>query len=320
MKTKVYLLITLVVFCMFKLSAQTTADTGIAIQGIARDANNTARILTPISLTVKLYYFDGAQEVDIIAPQPANLTTDGFGVFSYILEVNPINNPKIANNRAYLRISEGSSIISDKPLQYTPYAIAASNGVPTGSIMPYIGDIAPIGWVLCDGSSLPTDGSADALITLVGNNAPDLRAMFLRGAGDREGDINSANKGPDVMTIQEDEIKEHLHGSGTLVTDEEGEHNHNNPGPSASPNNNRQTNFNQLLAKSLTPFFGQNGDGNSTVSSPDQGGLGTEPNLLGTRPMISNGDHTHTVLGETALAGAQETRPISYGVNYIIKL
>ena len=97
-------------------------------------------------------------------------------------------------------------------LKHVPYAIAANNGVPSGSIMPFIGTQAPAGWVLCDGAPLPTDGSADYLIALLGsNNAPNLQGMFLRGTGTSP--VNN-QAGPALMATQEDQNKEHDHDSG----------------------------------------------------------------------------------------------------------
>jgi hypothetical protein len=61
-----------------------------------------------------------------------------------------------------LKIEEGTTIISDEPLNHVPYAIVASMSYPNCPIM-FIGT-APEGWALCNGSPLPT--TATVLIVL----------------------------------------------------------------------------------------------------------------------------------------------------------
>lgn len=298
MKTR--LLTIVLLFICFLGYSQTSIDaSGIAIQGIARDNNNTARTNADITLTFELYYIDGPQERPVIIPDNANLTTDSFGVFSYVLDPGPEYNAIIANHQVWLRISEGSTVISNEKLKHVPYAIAANNGVPSGSIIPFIGNQAPAGWVLCDGAPLPTDGSADYLIALLGsNNAPNLQGMFLRGTGTSP--VNN-QAGPALMATQEDQNKEHNHGAGSLITDTKGSHNHANGA------------YDNVLKY----------DGQHTIDGPSTDATSSserEPNLRSSRPMNNAGAHEHNVLGNTAFAGELESRPVNYGVNYIIKL
>ena len=175
-----------------------------------------------------------------------------------------------------------------------PYAIAASNGVPTGSIMPFIGTTAPAGWALCNGTALPTDGSAAALIALVGNSAPNLQGMFLRGTGTSP--VN-AQSGPALKATQDDSFESHLHDSGTLATEKAGSHNH------------QSTNkYNALVQK----------NNNSTAGSLDNDG--DEISQISSLAIPNDGEHVHVMKGSTSNSGGTETRPVNYGVNYIIKL
>lgn len=93
------------------------------------------------------------------------------------------------------------------------------NGVESGIIAMYSGDIAniPSGWTLCDG----TDGT------------PDLRDVFIRGAGGEDNPMDAG--GEDQVTLTESELASHDHGteqqphdhnSGTLTTDQHSGHNH----------------------------------------------------------------------------------------------
>ena len=297
MKTKLLFLSVLMLLAVFGSIAQITT-TGVAIQGIARDAaTNNAISNTLIGLKFTVYY--GATPTNAIAPASSNVTTDAFGVFSYTLDVSLIENKIIYDNQLRLKIEQTSpstGVISDENLNFVPYAVSASNGVPTGSIMPFIGTVAPRGWILCDGRALP--GTATELITLLGsNNAPDLRGMFIRGAGTNSNSSYSTNIGPDLKVIQADSLKSHLHASGTLITDTKGAHNHSST-----------TNMN-LLVKMDTNF---------TAAAVDRSDneLNLGPGLI--IPM--DGNHTHIISGSTATTGFRETRPVNYGVNYIIKL
>ncbi|NCG04156.1 MAG: hypothetical protein GWO82_02350, partial [Bacteroidetes bacterium] len=114
----------------------------LAIQGIARN-NNGAKINQNITLTFELYYLDVANNPNATFQAAKTLTTDGFGVFSTTIDLNRATESVISNNEMYLKISEGNTIISNEKLKTVPYATSALNGVPTGSIMPYMGNSAP---------------------------------------------------------------------------------------------------------------------------------------------------------------------------------
>jgi microcystin-dependent protein len=76
---------------------------------------------------------------------------------------------------------------------------------PIGCVLPYMGAVAPDGWLPCDGSAIP--GEHTDLIALVGANTPDMEGQFLRGwstdaavdpsgpraAGSTQGDDNKAH-------------------------------------------------------------------------------------------------------------------------------
>ena len=295
MKSKLLLLSFLMLLTVATNYAQSSASqAGIAVQGIARDNNNTAKISVPITLNFRIYY--GANI--LIYEIAKTVTTDAFGVFSVVLEPLATNNILMTNNQAFLRISEGTTIISDEILRQVPYAIAAANGVPTGSIMPYIGTTAPDGWVLCDGRSLSTISGSSALITLVGSTAPNLQGMFLRGAGENANAGMSANDGPALKTMQGEELKSHQHSSGSLINSTNGVHNHTGTDP---------------LKNKLVNYTGVN----TAIGVDNNTG---QYDLINATEIPNDGNHTHTISGSTAPIGGNETRPVNYGVNYIIKL
>ena len=185
-------------------------------------------------------------------------------------------------------ILEFSDIISNEKLRHVPYAISANNGVPIGSILPFIGTTAPPGWAICNGNPLPS--YATELIAMVGANAPNLQGMFLRGTGTSP--VNS-QAGPALLATQGDDNKIHSHYNSNLTgnTNYAGSHSHSYSGSSDD-----------------------NGDpGSYIVTSND------EHNGSGTVNNSGNHNHSVSVSGHTSSVGS-ESRPVNYGVNYIIKL
>lgn len=290
---KIYLFVCVVVgiFTITNATAQTNVtSSGISIQGIARDINNEALTnIDQLDLKFEVYYLVGTSTTPtIISTTLATVKTDNFGVFSYVVSINQDQSNLISTQSAYLKVSSGSVVFSDEKLQTVPYAMYAQNGVPTGSIMPYIGTTAPNGWLLCDGSAIPSGIYYDKLKTLVGNNTPDLRAMFLRGVGSGNGKV-----GPDLKVVQQDALGIHNHGVN-LNTNYSGTHSH-------------------------SMFFSN--DNYSGNGGGDTGLEDDRPNDYNREIHTDNsGSHYHNVSGNTYTTGGSETRPINYGVNYIIKI
>ena len=276
-------------------------NTGIAIQGIARDANNTARTNQDITLKFEVYHVSNNASEIVIYTENITVKTDAFGVFSHNIDSGIANNPQYSQFQMYLRISEGTTIISNEKFKQVPYAITASNGVPTGSIMPFIGTVAPKGWLFCDGRAISTsDPSTAALRTLLGGtHTPNLHGMFLRGTGTSP--VNN-RPGPALKGTQGDEFRSHAHAHGSLTTTATGNHNHDNGA------------YNRILRISAS------NSNNVTPNGFDNGNRGSELNVKNGAAMSTTGNHSHTITGNTASSGSAETRPVSYGVNYIIKL
>ena len=308
MKTKLLFLSSFILLAVVSSFAQITT-TGVAIQGIARDAaTNNAITNTTIGLKFTVYY--GITPVNAISPVTATLTTDAFGVFSYTLDVSAIENKIIYDNQLMLKIEQTSpstGVISDEKLNFVPYAVSASNGVPTGSIMPFIGTVAPRGWILCDGRALPE--TATELRTLLGsNNAPDLRGMFVRGAGTNSNNLYSANVGPAVKAIQTDAIKTHIIPPHShAITDNGHTHPYNDIYWSETDMGTKLPGGNNL----------NEGAGSDRGTDYNNSGLQWERTTSSSSTGISI---NNSAAGTTTYTGETETRPINYGVNYIIKL
>ena len=134
-----------------------------------------------------------------------------------------------ANSRFLgIKVDDGAEITPRQQILSTPFAIQASSasnadnavnavyalhGVPPGTIVAYWSSTVPTGWLLCDGSSVPTGTAYDKLRALIGSNVPDLRGSFLRGIGQN---TNTALRyGGDAAralgSLQVDDFKSHVH-------------------------------------------------------------------------------------------------------------
>jgi hypothetical protein len=283
---------------------------GISVQGIARDNESSAIADTSLTFTFSITKDDNT----VLYAETQSIKTDNFGVFSHIVSTgnpntNTFNDVDFALEDLKLKVSvnyNGNTIeVYNQAFQYTPYAhfakraANADDGVPTGAIMPFMGVTAPVGWVLCNGDALPT--AAAKLIALVGSNAPDLQGMFLRGTG-----ISPKNdkEGPDLGMMQGDVNRSHAHTSGDLKTANAGKHSH-----TTSFTND---DFNSVGGRDGS-LLGLVKD--APHQSEPQGGSFTY-----LKPTSEIGHHSHDVSGSTANSGGDETRPVNYGVNYIIKL
>jgi microcystin-dependent protein len=283
--------------------------TGISIQGIARDENNSAIAnIDQLGLAFKIYYLDGSNNEQTILNQTANVKTDNFGVFSYVMNIDNSIFTAISNSQAYLKVTQGSVVFSNEKLQAVPYAIHAQNGVPSGTIMAYVGTTAPVGWLICDGSSFPDNPYYAQLKALLGGlNTPNLSARYLRGTGVQEGRGGITLKG-----TQYDEIRQHSHGVN-ITTTTSGSHEHN-----------AGNGFNKLARADNRYWVNWGSTSSSTPTNPGQDPQG-RLNAYENASLPFAGDHTHQVTGNTISAGSADSvygdnRPYSYGVNYIIKI
>jgi hypothetical protein len=295
-------------FSVKNVNAQANVQaTGISIQGIARDENNSAVAnVDALGLAFKIYYLDGSNNEVTILNQTGNVKTDNFGVFSYVMNIDNSIFTAISNTPAYLKVTQGSVVFSNEKLQAVPYAIHAQNGVPSGTIMAYVGTTPPVGWLLCDGSSFPDNVYYAQLKALLGGlNTPNLSARYLRGTGVQEGRGGIALKG-----TQYDELRQHAHGVN-ITTTTNGNHEH-NPG----------NGFTKLLRADNRYWVNW---GSTSSTNPTNPTIAGSLNVYESANIPYAGDHQHQVNGNTASAGSADgaygdTRPYSYGVNWIIKI
>ena len=282
-------------------SQAAVTSTGIAIQGIAKKSDNTAIVNTTVPIIVDIYTTVSSTNYSITT-NSGNVNTDAFGVFAYVVPIDSSTFLKISNSEAYIRIKSNNVVFATEKLQAAPYAIHAQNGVPTGAIMPFAGDVVPAGWLPADGSPIPTGAQYDALRAIMPDPyyTPNLKGVFLQGTGSQT--INNVTyTGPVRDRIVLDNVGNHTHTipnfSGT--TSSNGDHAH-------GGRNDRGGN----LTLTWTNYLDHTGDGNEKY--------------LDNWTSI-NGSHAHDVPNGSGTSGNQtggqtETRPVNYGVQYIIKI
>ena len=292
-------------FALWTVQAQYSA-TGFAFQGYAIDQNSKAIASTGITTRFTIY------RTGINYVEEHSLTTDSYGVFvanvgegtttsTITFGELDFNNFDFSMKVEVRETAGGVFVtISDKALQAVPYARAASNGVPVGTIVAYAGPDTniPTGWLLCNGATLnsTTNPQYKQLFAAIGIswggsgagsfNIPDLRGMFLRG-------LNKETTGTDANrtlgSFQAGDIQSHAHPASAST---DGLHNHlyNNPKIGSFSLQSNTSDFPTRTKEYTT----DNGGATST-----------------------NGSHSHTI--SVGAVGGAETRPSNKAVNYIIK-
>jgi microcystin-dependent protein len=317
------------VFFFFSISLNFFAQ-GIAVQGIARD--NASSAITDIILN---FTFSITQDDNtVLYAEAQSIRTDNYGVFSHIVKNgNPLNGAvfstidfSIQNLKMKVSVNYNTTDIEvyDQTFQYTPYAhfaVKAANGVPTGSIIAFIGgDFAPPGWAKCEGQDLSPTSENAALIALVGTKAPDLRGLFLRGTGANGENSNAV--GGEIGVYQEDATKRHIHSTTvTGGTTTGGEHFHTMP--------DIRLVFSTLTSTSIAntnnAFFSVSGVASGTNNPAGWGNLhagGEEGRFGGHNHNISGSGDSGLALDTSGGVTPEslETRPANAAVVYIIKL
>lgn len=239
-------------FLILNCSAQ-TFPYGINYQAVARDANgNVPPVNTsePIRFTI----YKTSSTGSIVWQETQTQTTNSMGQFNAIIgtgvrqpasTLTNFNDIAWNTDSYFLKVELQTGISTfvqigiTTQFQSVPYALAAPDPTPAGSIIAYGGISAPPGYLLCRGQAVarPTGspgnyvGTYAKLFTVIGTyygngdgsstfNVPDFRGMFLRGmdstavndpdAATRTS-LNGGNSGAKVGSYEVDELKSHTH-------------------------------------------------------------------------------------------------------------
>lgn len=309
--------VTLLFFSSFFSFAQYSTK-GFGFQGYAVGGDGKALASTGITVKFSLSPSTGS---GITYTEEQVLTSDIYGVFTATIGTgtNKTGGPFEVLNftsvyyklKVEVKKTTGGSYttISDQALNAVPYARAAENGVPVGSIMPFAGAATtiPAGWIQCNGQTL--DGTSAQYIQLfnvisttwggTGANSfkvPDLRGVFLRGINEGRNDAFSDPATRTVGSMQDDAYAIHNHN----VTDPGHAHGYRDRYFRESQNGPTGTGYERFSGDNNTGSG--NGDGDNWTWYVDG-----STNNSGTGVTVNNS-------GSVA-----ETRPANAAVYYIIK-
>ena len=199
--------------------------------------------------------------------------------------------------------------------------------MPTGVISPFSGDVAPEGWLICNGSEV-LKTSYPKLFSIIGtkygsasnvNNfvLPDLRGRTVIGANNSYALGN--NGGSETVTLSTTNLPSHSH-SGTTNTGGEHGHSITDPGHAHSYSD-------AIWSENGGPVNGPNGSNNNigTSSNTDYDNnlhcrtVDTSSSTSGVS-LQSSGTHSHTFTTENTGEGNAFSIVQPYiAINYIIK-
>ena len=182
------------------VSAQGNSGLGFNYQAVVRGANGL--VLSAQEVELRFSLAQGQHFTPECWVETRSVRTDDFGTVGVRIgngtksggtaEKFEDVNFAIAQYWLKVEIKDGAEFkpLSHSALASVPYAEAAHNGAPIGSVMPFAGDKVPDGWLLCDGSEVNiSDYPAlfDVIRMAWGGDGttkfrvPDMRGMFLRG-------------------------------------------------------------------------------------------------------------------------------------------
>lgn len=342
---------TLSLFFLFSFALGAQVPQLVRFQGIARNTG-TGELLKEKDIKVKLSVLENSPVGISIYSDEQLVQTNGQGYFSMNLgEGGPDEFEQIDWGAAeyYLKVeisptglgNDFDQLGDPQQILSVPYALMANNGVPTGTIVAWGGDVTsspvPFGWALCDGATVSgTDQKYKRLYSAIGTNfggdpnthifnLPDFRGRFLRGVDSgagRDPDVTErtamktgGNVDDKVGSVQgRATARPSVNFTGTTAS--AGAHTHR----VAYANSATGTTAGDLGSSEALARFGNTNVPGNTVGTDNheydlQGVANVTPNVGNSSEA---GAHTHTF--SVTAGGDKETRPINAYVYYIIKL
>lgn len=230
-KTKMTFFIMILFICILLVNNAYSDKRGLSFQGKLTDKQNN--VLTgPYNLTFKLH---DKNDTEIWSETHGNVSVN-IGNYSVVLGTNtsnPLNNT-IFTQDVWLSVTVNNEEMTPKiKVTGSAYAITVDKKsivpgfglVPSGAIMMWPSDVAPDGWLECNGQEV-TKADHPQLYAVIGdtygtpgdpNNfvLPDFRGVFIRGADNRT--VANGGRDPDgirqIGSYQEDGFKEHNHNT-----------------------------------------------------------------------------------------------------------
>lgn len=200
--------------------------------------------------------------------------------------------------------------------------------IPTGVIEMFAGPVAPIGWLICDGSIVSRIAFSDLFKVIgttygVGNSnntftLPDMRGRLPIGVGSGSGLTTralAATVGAETGTLAETNLPSHTHA--TTVGTESVTHTHTGTSGGESTNHNHYFSHTAGTTGSYGLFDSATA---SSSGQPSTGGI-QQNHDHATTTGTESANHTHSVTNSNTGSGtAFGIMPPSIVVNFIIKI
>ena len=200
--------------------------------------------------------------------------------------------------------------------------------IPTGVIEMFAGSVAPIGWLICDGSIVSRVAFSD-LFKVIGTTygvgdsnstftLPDMRGRLPIGVGSGSGLTTralAATLGAETATLAVTNLPSHTH-TATVGTESV---NHTHTGTSGGESTNHNHYFSHTAG--TTGSYGLMDSGTASSSGqPNTGGI-QQNHTHATTTGTESANHTHSVTNSNTGSGtAFGIMPPSIVVNFIIKI
>ena len=200
--------------------------------------------------------------------------------------------------------------------------------IPTGIIEMFAGSVAPIGWLICDGSIVSRVAFSDLFKIIgttygVGNSnstftLPDMRGRLPIGVGSGSSLTTralAATFGAETATLAETNLPSHTHAT-TVGTESV---NHTHTGTSGGESTNHNHYFSHTAGTSGSYGLMDSGTASSS-GQPNTGGI-QQNHTHATTTGTESANHTHSVTNSNTGSGtAFGIMPPSIVVNFIIKI
>lgn len=224
---------------------------------------------------------------------------------------------------ATLTVGDRVSVLQSGSVMLVIGRLTGSQPDPIGVMAPFGGATAPIGWLLCDGSSV-LRATYPALFTAIGTtygsadgthfNLPDLRNRLPMGAG---GTYALGSTGSGSVTLSSGNLPSHNHSlSGSA--DSAGSHGHSLSGSVGSVGDHSHS---DSFGGSRSDLLAGGGSGAATSGGGSTGSAGGHSHSM-SGSADSGGSHSHSLSGSVGSTGSgtsfTTTGPYT-AVNYIIR-
>jgi len=216
-----------------------------------------------------------------------------------------------------------------------PEGAPGAIGIPTGTVLPFVSNVAPEGWILCDGAPLPA-ANFPALFAVIGCafgcegdepsvsfHVPDLRGRTVSGAGNNPALSPRAlgdTYGSEAVALNTAQLPPHAHGVNVVapvtgVAETAGDHSH-AASVSGTFTATSSTGGNHAHGISASGSFsgssGSAGSHNHGILGNNGGsnnGLFINPSDIGAANKVfgtteTAGAHSHSVSGSVSVSGS----------------